>query len=60
LSGFLAVWLVFHTTLAGRAAGKRMQPIDHGSNYQLAFLTPGMQPWSASFRKQMRQMPNFR
>jgi len=28
--------------------------------YQLAFLTPGMQPWSASLRKQIRQVPNLR
>jgi len=28
--------------------------------YQLAFLTPGIKPWSASVRKQMRQTPNFR
>jgi hypothetical protein len=27
--------------------------------YQLALRTPGIKPWSASFRKQMRQMPNF-
>jgi len=30
------------------------------SLYQLAFRTPGIKPPSASFRKQMRQMPNFR
>src|SRR3954454_3641520 len=28
--------------------------------YQLALRTPGIKPWSASFRKQMRQMPNLR
>jgi len=28
--------------------------------YQLAFRTPGIAPWSASFLKQMRQMPNLR
>jgi hypothetical protein len=28
--------------------------------YQLAFLTPGMSPWFAIERKQMRQMPNRR
>jgi hypothetical protein len=27
--------------------------------YQLALRTPGIKPWSANFRKQMRQMPNF-
>ena len=34
----------------------------HGTSfspYQLAFLTPGIKPWSARFRKQMRQIPNF-
>jgi hypothetical protein len=30
------------------------------SLYQLAFFTPGISPASASFRKQMRQIPNFR
>ena len=30
------------------------------TSYQLAFLTPGMHPWSASLRKQMRQVPNLR
>lgn len=28
--------------------------------YQLAFRTPGIRPWSANLRKQMRQMPNLR
>ncbi len=28
--------------------------------YQLAFLTPGIRPLSAKFRKQMRQIPNLR
>jgi hypothetical protein len=28
--------------------------------YQLALRTPGINPWSASFRKQIRQMPNLR
>jgi len=28
--------------------------------YQLAFFTPGMRPWSASSRKQIRQIPNLR
>jgi len=28
--------------------------------YQLALRTPGMCPWSASLRKQMRHTPNFR
>ena len=28
--------------------------------HQLAFFTPGMTPWSASFRKQIRQVPNLR
>ncbi len=28
--------------------------------HQLAFRTPGMRPWSASFRKQIRQVPNLR
>jgi hypothetical protein len=28
--------------------------------YQLALRTPGINPWSASLRKQMRQMPNLR
>ena len=31
-----------------------------GSLYQLAFRTPGIRPSSASLRKQIRQMPNFR
>lgn len=31
-----------------------------GTPYQLAFLTPGIKPWSANFRKQIRQMPNLR
>ena len=31
-----------------------------GSSYQLAFLTPGIIPWSANFRKQIRHRPNFR
>ena len=31
-----------------------------GSSYQLAFRTPGIKPSSASLRKQIRQMPNFR
>jgi hypothetical protein len=30
------------------------------SLYQLDLRTPGISPWSASFRKQMRQIPNFR
>lgn len=29
-------------------------------HYQLAFLTPGIKPRSASLRKQIRQMPNLR
>ena len=28
--------------------------------YQLALRTPGIKPWSANLRKQMRQMPNLR
>jgi hypothetical protein len=28
--------------------------------YQLALRMPGIKPWSANFRKQMRQMPNLR
>jgi hypothetical protein len=32
----------------------------HPSGYQLAFLTPGISPSSASSRKQIRQMPNLR
>ncbi len=28
--------------------------------YQLAFFTPGMTPWSAILRKQIRHVPNFR
>jgi hypothetical protein len=28
--------------------------------YQLALRTPGISPWSANLRKQMRQMPNLR
>jgi len=28
--------------------------------YQLAFLTPGIKPRSASLRKQIRQIPNLR
>src|SRR5262245_31955477 len=35
---------------------------DHGqltSSYQLELRTPGIKPWSANLRKQMRQMPNF-
>jgi hypothetical protein len=28
--------------------------------YQLAFLTPGIKPSSANFRKQIRQIPNLR
>src|SRR6478736_3076020 len=28
--------------------------------YQLALRTPGIKPWSANLRKQIRQMPNFR
>jgi hypothetical protein len=31
-----------------------------GFLYQLAFFTPGISPWSANLRKQMRQIPNFR
>jgi len=31
-----------------------------GSLYQLAFRTPGIKPWSASLRKQIRQIPNLR
>jgi len=31
-----------------------------GSLYQLAFFTPGITPWSANSRKQIRQMPNLR
>src|SRR5437868_7552682 len=31
-----------------------------GPFYQLALRTPGIRPWSASLRKQMRQMPNLR
>ena len=27
--------------------------------YQLAFRTPGINPWSANLRKQIRQIPNF-
>src|SRR4051812_7419133 len=27
--------------------------------YQLALRTPGIKPWSANFRKQIRQIPNF-
>jgi hypothetical protein len=30
------------------------------SLYQLDFRTPGISPWSANFRKQIRQMPNLR
>ena len=30
------------------------------AGHQLAFLTPGMQPVSASFRKQIRHVPNLR
>ena len=29
-------------------------------NYQLDLRTPGIRPWSASLRKQIRQMPNLR
>jgi hypothetical protein len=29
------------------------------SFHQLAFRTPGIMPWSANLRKQIRQMPNF-
>ena len=28
--------------------------------YQLALRTPGINPWSANLRKQIRQMPNLR
>jgi len=28
--------------------------------YQLAFRTPGIRPWSANFRKQIRHVPNLR
>jgi hypothetical protein len=30
------------------------------SSYQLAFLTPGITPWSDILRKQMRHRPNLR
>src|SRR5207247_9769553 len=30
------------------------------SPYQLALRTPGINPWSANLRKQIRQMPNLR
>ena len=30
------------------------------SFYQLALRTPGIKPWSANLRKQIRQMPNLR
>ena len=29
-------------------------------DYQLDLTTPGSLPWEARFRKQIRQMPNFR
>jgi hypothetical protein len=29
-------------------------------SYQLDFITPGSLPWEARFRKQIRQIPNFR
>ena len=31
-----------------------------GSLYQLAFFTPGIFPWSANSRKQIRHTPNLR
>ena len=34
--------------------------VRHSLTYQLALRTPGIAPWSASFLKQMRQMPNLR
>jgi hypothetical protein len=34
--------------------------IETFNDYQLALRTPGMSPESASSRKQIRQMPNFR
>src|SRR3954451_8240010 len=33
---------------------------DHASLYQLAFVTPGISPLRASWRKHKRQMPNLR
>ena len=30
------------------------------NNHQLALRTPGIKPWSANLRKQMRQIPNLR
>jgi hypothetical protein len=34
--------------------------IRQSSPYQLALRTPGIKPWSANLRKQIRQMPNLR
>jgi hypothetical protein len=45
------------------AAGLNSQPSTINTQlfrYQLALRTPGIKPWSASLRKQMRQMPNLR
>src|SRR3954452_10069528 len=33
---------------------------DHASRHQLAFVTPGISPFRASWRKHSRQMPNLR
>jgi hypothetical protein len=35
-------------------------PLPTGLYYQLALRTPGIRPWSANLRKQIRQMPNLR
>jgi hypothetical protein len=34
-------------------------PKQSGSVYQLDLVTPGISPWSAISRKQIRQIPNF-
>jgi hypothetical protein len=39
---------------AGRSGNSRE------AAYQLAFFTPGIRPRLARFRKQIRQIPNFR
>jgi hypothetical protein len=48
------------STSAGVAAGAKTPPPTYICFHQLALRTPGISPWSASLRKQIRQIPNLR
>src|SRR3954471_13909752 len=68
-------WIAFRTRVSMSAMGSlvivlllRLRPgyplqaelPDHACRYQLAFVTPGISPFRASWRKHSRQMPNLR